>query len=231
HHQFIPLSESDLNSVKMVDVSKYIGNPVLVPFMSAIAMGIMYGSLFAVRLTNTSNPSYSSSGQRLVISPFNRYKLALIDSLLVSVFVTLIGFVIYFYVDIVLGVNISGNLGITLGLFALSGILVSFFGQIAANIFSRFSTLFTMNILTLIFLVMSFLSGMMMPITKLLIEENFPILHKLNPLYLITDIIYNLRYNLLPDANSIIATDFVNLGIITLLLGIVSLILLRRNKI
>ncbi|MGL5042732.1 MAG: ABC transporter permease [Culicoidibacterales bacterium] len=223
-----PEKVDNMNTLKPVNLDEIIGDTVLIPFMSSIAMGVMYASYFALRLSNTINPA-KTSGMRLVISPYSRYKIAFIDTVLVSITTVSIGFIIYFFINNILRVDIAGDIKVIIGLFALSGLVVSFFGYIAGTIFSRFSNIVSINILWLLILSLSFMTGMMTPVVKLSIEENMPILHRINPVYLITDTLYNLKFDQGVEAAKKVSENFTSLGLIVIVLGTITMLLLRRK--
>jgi ABC-2 type transport system permease protein len=73
----------------------------------------------------------------------------------------------------------------------------------------------------------AFLSGMMMPNMKYIIEKNLPVLGYINPINLITDAMYSLYYYDTYDRY------FLNLAIlvaISIVLGTVSVIKIRRSS-
>ena len=76
-------------------------------------------------------------------------------------------------------------------------------------------------------MLMSFLAGMMMSEMKIIVEENIPILNKLNPVALVTDAIYALYYY---EETSRFYQNMVYLGLVTLALILGSMYFMRGKE-
>ncbi|MGL4382998.1 MAG: ABC transporter permease [Bacilli bacterium] len=195
--------------VTSLDISKDTIDPMFLPFFSAVAMGILFGSSFGIKLATSLNPLKSSSGKRILSSGYQVYKFVIIDVILASIIVFASGLLAYFYINYGLGINISGQLGYVALTMFIGSLMSVLLGYATSLIFHKSKEENIIAIVSIITLVGSFLSGMMVPAIAALINQYVPFMQYLNPVYLITNSLFVLRYTSIYQLNQL----YLNWGI------------------
>lgn len=200
-------------------------NPMVIIFYSLIAMVSAYGIFYGVEVASLTQANLSNIGMRLNATPLKKYNFliaGIIVALLLNLFANGILLLFIKYVlklDLFNEVKYSTILILLGNLFGVSlGVLIGVSNKLKANI--------KMMIGITVTLFLSFLSGMMGPHIKVILESKFPILGRINPIAIISGNLY--RVNLLEN------TRFVNEGVLVLSLYciaiiIVSYVFLRRR--
>lgn len=175
------------------DKSKKNMNYVNVFFYTIIGYQLIYGYSWGIVIVRRYQANLSTVGKRNSIAPINK-KLQLFLSLFVGwVFNFLASlftiFVLKNFLDIDFGDREKALL-ILLAIGALSGVTLGSFIESASKARDESNMALGLAI-TMVF---SFLAGMMVPEVKVLIEENAPIVNRINPVALVTDGIYSLYY-------------------------------------
>ena len=199
---------------------------VLIEFYTLIAMTCLYGGVVSMEAMNQSLPNMDSKGKRISVSPTNKFTIVL-SSLLASYIVQLIGvFLLFAFLLFVLKIDFGSHI--------LLCILLSIIGSLAGLSIGLFvSTVLKTNentkvgIIISIFMVYSFLSGMMGITMKYIIDKNVPLLNQINPANMITDGFYSLYYYNTLDRY---IGNIISLVIFSVILLTISGLVLRRQK-
>ncbi|MDF2870610.1 MAG: hypothetical protein K0R05_2185 [Anaerocolumna sp.] len=210
--------EISYSNTKMDNLSQY--------FFALIAMTCMYGSVIGRRCVEDIQGNLSALGARREVSPAHKLTVIVADfcgSVLVdfSSVVLLIG-----YLTMVLKIDFGDRVPqIVLTAFAGSVIGVAmgtFIGSIVG---------ISMNIkdalVSVISLVLSFLSGLMINNMKDIVEHTVPFVNRINPAALITDCLYSLN---MYDNFERFYTNIAIMGVIAVLFIFGSYMQLRRNR-
>ncbi|MBV1820122.1 ABC transporter permease [Clostridium cochlearium] len=201
-------------------------NPIIIMFYSLIAMVSTYGVFAGIQTVSLIQANLSNIGQRLNITPLKKSKFLLsgvIVALVLNLFSNgiLLGFIKY-----VLKLNIFTEIKYS----SILIIMGNLFG-VALGVFIGSSNKKNDNVKTIIAiaitLILSFLSGMMSPGTKVMIDKKVPILSKINPISIITNNLY--RINLLESTKSV-GEGILILSIQSIILIFISYIFLRRKN-
>lgn len=179
--------------VSLIDDSPSKLSYTMIEFYSLIAMTCFYGAMLAMTSVNKNLANMSFVGKRVQVSPTPKFHL-IFSSLLASFLIQIISLmVLFFYTTFLLHIHYGEHF--------LWIVLLSLFGAIAGLSLGVFvaSVLKSNENIKIGFLILitmfgCFLSGMMGITMKYLIDTNFPIINRLNPLNMITDGFYSLYY-------------------------------------
>lgn len=201
-------------------------NGMLIIFYSLIAMVSTYGVFSGIEATLISQANISSLGARITMSP-TRKSTFLISGVLVGLFINIISnILLLFFIEFVLKLDLIKNIAHS----SIFIVLGNFFG-VSLGLFigssNKQSEGFKSMLSIAITLFLSFLSGLMSPDIKILIDENLPILNKVNPISIITNNLY--RINLLENTSNL-NIDIIILISYCLILISLSYIFLRRRQ-
>ena len=197
-----------------------------IEYYTLIAMSALYGAMISITVINYKLPNMNSVGKRCSISPLNK-KTLLISSLLASYLVQIVGLLILFiFMLLVMHVDF-GNNGLLVLLLGLVGSLTGLSLGIFIGSVIKTNENAKTGILISITMLWCFLSGMMGITMKYVIDKNVPIINKINPAALLTDGFYALYYY---DTLNRYVMDVISLAIISLVLILLSLGSLRRQK-
>lgn len=197
-----------------------------IEYYTLIAMSALYGAMISITVINYKLPNMNSVGKRCSISPLNK-KTLLISSLLASYLVQIVGLLILFiFMLLVMHVDF-GNNGLLVLLLGLVGSLTGLSLGIFIGSVIKTNENAKTGILISITMLWCFLSGMMGITMKYVIDKNVPIINKINPAALLTDGFYSLYYY---DTLNRYVMDVISLAIISLVLILLSLGSLRRQK-
>lgn len=195
-------------------------------FYTLIGLTCINAGTFGIRAANESEANLSKRGARGSVSPVHKLK-SLLISLLVSFIIQYIGILILLaYLILILGVNFGSQLpwlllltfvgtisGITAG--TLVGVSNRKNEEVKVSLFTAFTMLF------------SFCSGMMIWQMKYIIENNIPLLNRINPVAMITDALYALYYY--PNLDRYF-TSVICLTVFSLIMILLSYFFIRRKK-
>lgn len=201
-------------------------NSIIIIFYSLIAMVSTYGVFAGIETVNLIQANLSNIGARLNITPLKKHKFLLagvIVALLLNLFANVILFI---YIKYGLKLNLFTEIKYS----AIFVIIGNLFG-VALGVFIGSSNKKKDSVKTImaisITLFCSFLSGMMNPQIKVMIDEKAPILAKLNPISIITNNLY--RINLLESTKSV-GEGILILSIESIVLIFTSYIFLRGKN-
>lgn len=160
-------------------------------FYALIAMACMYGSFIGVTIGGDIQANDSPLGARKAVSSVNRLTLVVAD-MLAAVSISFVEImIVYFYLNVILGIPFGSKpllVALTCLLGAMIGITI---GQCISCVAKGKDGL--KIALSLSFSMFScFLSGLMFADMKNIIEQNIPILNKINPGALISDALYSI---------------------------------------
>ena len=214
------------NQVKLNNISNKNLSYTMVEFYTLIAMATLYGSIIAMTATNKAIANVSNVGMRSSVAPIKKSTM-LLGGFLASYIVQVIGLsLLFIYTIFVLKVDYGNNF-LAVVLLSLAGSLVGLSLGVTVATLIKSSEGTKTGIIIAITMFWSYLSGMMGISTKYLFDKNLPFLNKLNPANMITDGFYSLYYY---DVGNRFEKDVISLIIFSVMLFLVSLISLRRQK-
>lgn len=214
------------NQVKLNNISNKNLSYTMVEFYTLIAMATLYGSIIAMTATNKAIANVSNVGMRSSVAPIKKSTM-LLGGFLASYIVQVIGLsLLFIYTIFVLKVDYGNNF-LAVVLLSLAGSLVGLSLGVTVATLIKSSEGTKTGIIIAITMFWSYLSGMMGISTKYLFDKNLPFLNKLNPANMITDGFYSLYYY---GVGNRFEKDVISLIIFSVMLFLVSLISLRRQK-
>lgn len=214
------------NQVKLNNISNKNLSYTMVEFYTLIAMATLYGSIIAMTATNKAIANVSNVGMRSSVAPIKKSTM-LLGGFLDSYIVQVIGLsLLFIYTIFVLKVDYGNNF-LAVVLLSLAGSLVGLSLGVTVATLIKSSEGTKTGIIIAITMFWSYLSGMMGISTKYLFDKNLPFLNKLNPANMITDGFYSLYYY---GVGNRFEKDVISLIIFSVMLFLVSLISLRRQK-
>lgn len=201
-------------------------NGLLVIFYSLIAMVSTYGVFSGIETVILSQANLSNLGARINITPIKKSTL-LISGMIVGLLINMgANVLLYIFLQYVLKLNLFTNFAYSILFIVLGNI----FG-ISLGFFIGSSNKGSPGVKTMISIMvtmfLSFLSGLINPAIKVLIEKNIPILSKLNPIAIITNSLY--KINLLENTNNLMP-GMIMLVVYSIILMTISYLFLRRSQ-
>ena len=214
------------DQVKLNNISNKNLSYTMVEFYTLIAMAALYGSIIAMTATNKAIANVSNVGRRSSVAPIKK-SMILLGGFLASYIVQVIGLsLLFIYTIFVLKVD-YGNDFLAVVLLSLAGSLAGLSLGVTVSTLIKSSEGTKTGIIIAITMFWCYLSGMMGISTKYLFDKNLPFLNKVNPAGMITDGFYSLYYY---GVGSRFEKNIISLIIFSLLLFLISLISLRRQK-
>lgn len=195
-------------------------------FYNLIAMAAFFGSISGLYIAINNQGNLSAIAARKCISPTNKLTsitASLLASFVAQVICVSIGITyILFILKVDMGdkipmVYLSGAVG------SLTGVTMGFF----IGSFGRLNQNMKMAISMSVTMLSCFLSGLMLGNMKTVIEQNAPIINKINPAALISDLFYCLN---IYDDYKRYTEKFVTLLILSVIFTIGGFLLTRRKK-
>lgn len=185
---------------KLLEVEDYIKDesrenmdPVNTFFYTLVGMTTIYGYVWGLYVIYQYEANLSVNAKRNAVAPIKK-SVSLLASILASWIINFVITLIFIlFLDKALGVNFGGKIGLLVLLSLVSSLAGVALG-ILIGVSNKKSIEFKINLGIAISMLMSFLSGMMIPSIKVIIQENVPILGKINPVSQVTDAIYSLYY-------------------------------------
>jgi ABC-2 type transport system permease protein len=212
--------------VKETSISGKEINGTMQYFLSLIAMACLYGCFLGFSTAIELQANLSSLAVRRCITPIHRLKMVFIDLFVTFVvhFVNILVFLIYlrYILKIDLGSNMGGVILVS-AVGSLIGVAMGFF----VGSCGKGKEGLKIGIMLAVSMVCCFLSGLMMSTIKNIVEQNCPILNRINPASLISDALYCMSiYN--SPARYI--RDMVILVIMAVILGLGAFFMVRRER-
>lgn len=175
------------------DESRENMDPINAFFYTLIGMTTIYGYMWGLYVIYQYEANLSVNAKRNAVAPIKK-SVSLSASALASWIINFIITLIFiFYLDKALGVEFGKRMPLLILLSLVSSLTGVAFG-IFIGVSNKKNIEFKINLGIAITMLMSFLSGMMVSSMKVMIQENIPILGKINPVAVVTDAIYSLYY-------------------------------------
>lgn len=199
---------------------------MMVEYYTLIAMTCLYGGVIVMEAMNQSLANMTSIGKRVGISPVKKSHIV-ISSMIASYIIQFLGvLILLFFTKYIQHVDYGSNMGLLMILCAcgtLSGLAIGLFISIIVKAHENTKV----GIIIAVSMAMSILSGMTGVTLKYVIDQNIPLLNKVNPANMITDGIYALYYY---GTNMRYMTNVLSLLIFSMIIMIISAVILRRQK-
>ncbi len=194
-----PIESYDFN-VDYVLKKNQKANPVIIIFYSLITMASTYGVFSGIVTVSLIQANLSNIGARINITPLKKYKF-LLAGVFVALFLNLLSNeILLLFIKYVLKIQLFRELKYSTIFVLLGNILGVALGILIGASNKRSSnTKILMGVAVTLFL--SFLSGMMGPDIKIIIDQYVPILSRINPMSIITNNLY--RVNLLENTKNV----------------------------
>ncbi|NLC03793.1 MAG: ABC transporter permease [Tissierellia bacterium] len=227
--QTMALGESARNidfQVDYLESKTQQANGLLVIFYSLIAMVSTYGVFAGIETVVLSQANLSNLGARINTTPIKKSTL-LISGMIVGLLINMGANVLLFlFLQYVLKLNLFTNFAYSILFIVLGNIFGISLGLFIGSSNKRSPGVKTM-ISIIVTLFLSFLSGLMNPGIKVLIEKNAPMLSRLNPIAIITNSLY--KINLLENTKNLMPGMIVLL-VYSIILMTISYLFLRRSQ-
>ena len=175
-------------------------NAITIVFYALIAMVSTYGINIGITTVSLIQANLSDIGARISITPL-RKKSFLISGVVVALFLNLLANgVLLLFIRYVLKIELLKDLKPSLILILMGNLFgVSLGVFIGSSNKKNMNEKILMGVAATLFL--SFLSGMMGPWAKMLVDQNIPILARINPISIISNNLY--RINLLDSTKTL----------------------------
>ena len=213
----IPLENIDLTRDYTIG-RKQSSDAIVIIFYALIAMVSTYGVYSGIEVVSLIQANLSEVGKRINITPLRKGNFIIAGVIVAFIINIIANSILLFFIQYVLDIKLFSDIKYSLififlgNLFGIGlGLLIGVASKHPANVKTIFGVAVT--------LFLAFLSGLMSPNIKVIIDDNLPIINKLNPVAIITHNLY--KINLLG------ITDNINQGIITI--GILSLVLILAS--
>ena len=220
------IKELNQNTLSFNSVSSKKLDYTIIEYFTLIAMSCFSSAYFSIFLISSILANMSEHGKRISVSPAK--KRTLILSSMLSAFIThLILLCLIFSFNIfILKVNYGQNLPEIILISILGSIAGISFGLLIGSLIKT-SYEIKINLTTFFQLFCCFLSGMMGPSIKYLVDTNFPLINHLNPANMIVDGLYSLQiYDNLNRYNF----NIISLILFSAFCLIISVIVIRKQK-
>lgn len=220
-----PIENIDFE-VDYLKESSQEANAILVIFYSLIAMVSTYGVFPGIETAITSQANLTNIAARINISPIRKSTL-IISGMAVGLTINLISNVLLLlFLHFIFKLDLLKNIGYSSIFILLGNVFGISLGMFIGSSNKKNPGVKTMMaIISTLFL--SFLSGLMSPNIKVLIDENIPILGKINPIAIVTNSLY--RINLLDNTNNLSEGALILLAYSIILMASSYLFLRRRQ--
>lgn len=201
-------------------------NPLIVMFYSLIAMVTTYGLFIGIETVSAIQANISNVGIRLNVTPLRKESFLMAGTIVAFIMNLVSNGILLLFLKYVLKIELFTNFpySFIIILFAnLFGVTLGVF--LGASSKKDNNTKVSMG--TAITLFFSFLSGLMGPWIKIVIDEKAPIIGRVNPFSIITNNLY--RINVLESTKTFIEAIGI-LGFYIVLLLFASYLFLRRKS-
>ena len=213
-------------SVNYVSSRDQKANATTIVFYSLIAMVSTYGVFAGIETVSLIQANLSNLGIRLNVTPLKKKDFLMAGTIVAFLLNLLSNVMLLLFIEYILKIELFKEY-----LYSLLLIILGNLFGIALGIFIGSSNKKSVNVKTVtgiaVTLFLSFLSGMMSPWIKIIIDKNVPIIGRINPISIISNNLY--RINILGSTKSV-TEGIVILLIYTLLLLFMSYIFLRRKS-
>ena len=221
--------DEKLSNIDFVEASGVAGDnkdPFVAYFYTLIAMICLMGSMAALSTVVHNQANQSTEGMRIDVSPVNKtvYELAQYVAItFIQIVILLLALTYYMYG---LKIRFGGDIGMIYLTTAASSVLGTSLGFMIGHIGTAKED-FKSMILLVITIGGGFMSGLMYPDMKALIEEKFPIFNRINPSAVLTDAFLSLN---LYGVGARYYRSMAYVGILTAVFMIVGIAFSRRKQ-
>jgi ABC-2 type transport system permease protein len=217
---------SGASRIAEVRTGKADADGTMTYFYALLAMAALFGGFWGYKVVDDAQADLSPQGARVSMAPVHKLK-SIVYSMCASVVVHFLSMVaLIAYMGLVLGVGFGAQLGFVLIACLASSFMGVSYGACIGSIKMKSDVLKNM-ILIMSGIILSFLSGMMVPAIKYAVIRAVPPLAYINPANLIADAFYSLYYY------STYTRFFTNIALMLAFTGVFSLIVYfatRRQK-
>lgn len=200
-------------------------SPVLQFFYALIAMSCIYTAFYGLVMATDLQGNLSDLAARRTLSPAKRWQMMLSDYLAILTLSILVLILLFAYL-LLLGVDFGDQLGLTL----LTGIMGCILGLSLGTFIgciTRKSLEFKIGIHIGVSMFCCFCAGLMSNYIPAFLEQHLPFANRINPAQLIANSFYCLTFY---DDHRRYAANMLTLLLMSLALGIASILLMRRKK-
>lgn len=218
-------SISDFNNEVTIS-RKPDADPFSQYFYNLLAMACLYTSMGGVLVATHNQANLSDLGMRKCLSPTHKLKSIVSELIATSTYEFALNFIGFIYVAYVLKVDIASRLPLailTTFVGCLTGVSLGFF----IGSFGQKSQDFKQGMIFVVTMPLCFLSGLMMGNMKIIIQNNCPILNKINPATIITDSFYSLA---IYESYDRFIFDIISLLIFVIIFIMTGFLMTRRKK-
>lgn len=185
----------EVNSIENVPLTEGNMDTYVQYFYNLIAMAAFFGSITGLHVAIQNQGNLSEIAARKCISPTNKIASITADLLASFIAQTICVAVATTYVMVVLGIDLGDNIPLIYlsgAIGSLTGVTMGFF----IGSFGRMGTGVKAGIATCVTMFLCFLSGLMVGDMKYAIEENIPVINRISPPALISDLFYCLNVDI-----------------------------------
>lgn len=201
-------------------------NGILVIFYSLIAMVSTYGVFPGIESAIVSQANLTNIGARINLTPIKKSTIV-ISGVMVGLSINIFSNILLLvFMKFVLKLDLLRNIPYSI-IFILLGNLFGISLGVFIGVSNKMNSGVKVMISIVTTLFLSFLSGMMSPDIKILIEKNIPILAKINPIAIITNNLY--RINLLDNTSNLSGDILILISYVFILMSGSYLFLRRRQ--
>ena len=220
------IKELNQNPLSFNSVSSKKLDYTIIQYFTLIAISCFSSAYFSIFLISSILANMSEHGKRISVSPAKKRTLVL--SSMLSAFIThiILLCLIFSFNIFILKVDYGQNLPEIIFISILGSIAGISFGLLIGSLIKT-SYEIKINLTTFFQLFCCFLSGMMGPSIKYLVDTNFPLINHLNPANMIVDGLYSLQiYDNLNRYNF----NIISLTLFSAFCLIISVIVIRKQK-
>lgn len=168
-------------------------DPAVVYFFSLIAMNVLYGGFWGLRVVSEVQADLTPQGARVSLAPVHKLKLLLTDISAVFVIHFVLTLVVIAYITQVLGHSFGQKTALVVLTAAVGSFVGISLGACIAALVKKGEGV-KAGVLISATMTMTFLSGMMYHGIKYWVSQTLPVLAWINPANLVTDAFYALYY-------------------------------------
>ena len=195
-------------------------------YYALVAMCCMFASLSGLNCATKLGANLSGVGMRKCISPVNKMKIILSDSMANYLIQLFSNAVLIVYLKYILKVTLGGNFFLIFLVAAMGSLIAMNIGILIGSI-PNLSEGGKIGINISISLVSSFMSGLMVGGIKQAIEKHVPFVNRINPSSLISDALYALN---IYDDYKVYTQRIIIMAAMSFVLVVVSFLITRRAK-
>ncbi|WP_099468679.1 ABC transporter permease [Konateibacter massiliensis] len=222
----IELVTADVSVVKETSFTDHVSDPMMSYFYALIAMSCLYGCFSGMSTAIDLKANLSALGARRISSPENKMKMILGDFTALIIGQFLCTLVTVFYLIYVLKVDIGYNMPYLILTVLVGGIIGIATGTFIGSV-GKGSMGGKMAVMLSVTMTECFLSGLMMGNMKDIVEQNAPIINRINPAALIVDALYSLDiYNTYDRYRQ----NIISMLVIAAILCVGSFLAIRRER-